>query len=451
MKVLRLFTMATFVTIFFTQCAKDVMNDSANVAAADSLKHGKIPAGKGYTVTVENVSTNYMFFESGVASIPQGASEAGPALPGHSFQFSFHAGPNHKLSFATMYGWSNDGFYAPDGNGISLYSGGNPVTGDITPQVMLWDAGTEMNQMPGSGNMHDGANTTDAVQLMSSVGDGFDYGMVNTNLKVTLAYDGNHMFTVTVDNLSGSTTPISPVVWVVHTTVNPLFEAGQPDYGHGLENVAETGDASMLGDYLAMNSRYVSPVAPVLWVIHKKGDMPIFTANTPDYGQGLEQLAEMGDPSILYNSLKGTYHTGFDNMPDGANSAGPLFPGDKYTFSFNALPGRYLSIATMLGNSNDLFFAFGESGIRLPLHYGTKDITDQVMLWDAGTEVNEYPGTKSADTVEGGNVRLVNDGFTYPAVNQMIKVTIRKNRGIPYHPNPWHYRGPYQRRHHRGR
>ena len=67
-----------------------------------------------YTVTVENVSTNYMFFESGVTTIPEGSTAAGPAHPGRSFKFSFHAGPNHKLSFATMYGFSNDGFYAPN-------------------------------------------------------------------------------------------------------------------------------------------------------------------------------------------------------------------------------------------------------------------------------------------------------------------------------------------------
>ena len=50
------------------------------------------------------------------------------------------------------------------------------------------------------------------------------------------------------------------------------------------------------------------------------------------------------------------------------------------------------------------------------------------MLWDAGTEVNEYPGAKtSADEVEGGNVRQLDDGFPWPAASKVIKVTIRKN------------------------
>jgi len=82
----------------------------------------------------------------------------------------------------------------------------------------------------------------------------------------------------------------------------------------------------------------------------------------------------------------------------------------------------------MLGNSNDIFFAFGDSGIKLAFGNDTEDITHEVMLWDAGTEVNEYPGTKSMDEDEGGLVRLLDDGYTYPAVDKIIKVTIHKNK-----------------------
>ncbi len=57
------------------------------------------------------------------------------------------------------------------------------------------------------------------------------------------------------------------------------------------------GDASDLGHYLWENSGYVSPIAPVLWVVHKNKEMPIFTEGTPDRGMGLEKLAETGDPS----------------------------------------------------------------------------------------------------------------------------------------------------------
>jgi len=56
-----------------------------------------------------------------------------------------------------------------------------------------------------------------------------------------------------------------------------------------------------------------------------------------------------------------------------------------------------------------------------------------INLWDAYTEVNEYPGAdnkqaphKSAPNTgmdESGDVHIVTDGFTYPAIDQMIKVT----------------------------
>ena len=416
MKLFRFIFGLTLLMLIFTQCKKEEFEDP-------TLKRGKLPdvvPAKMFTVTVENVSTPYLFFESGVASIPEGASGPGPAHPGESFKFSFHAGPSHKLSFATMYGFSNDGFYAPDTSGISLYSGTTPITGDITSQVLLWDAGTEMNQMPGPGNMHDGADTDDPVQLMSSVADGYDYGMVNTNLKVTLEYDGDHMFTVTIDNLETTTTGISPVAWVVHSAAKPLFETEMNDYGKGLENIAESGDTGPLGDYLAWNSGYVSPIAPMIWVVHEKGDMPVFTNGSPDRALGLKSLAETGIPAELYGNLMMDYNTG-------VGGTGPIFPGGSYSFSFDAKPNQYLSIASMLGNSNDEFFAFGDSGIKLAFGNHPQDITDEVMLWDAGTSINQYPGTKTENVVEGGNVRILNDGYPWPAASNVIKITIHKN------------------------
>jgi hypothetical protein len=427
MKVLRLTMTAALVLLIFTRCEKDKFNDRFFDDRFD-FKNEKFTPHGNYTITVENISRPFIFFEAGVSSIPEGKNAAGPALPGESFKFTFHAGPAHKLSFATMYGWSNDGFYAPGGNGISLYSGDTPVTGDITSHVMLWDAGTEMNQMPGSGNAHDGSNTHGIVQLMSAVGDGYDYGMVGTNLKVTLEYNGSSMFTLTVDNLGGSSTAISPVAWVVHTASDPLFKAGIADYGKGLETLAETGNATSLVDYLTSKSGYVSPVAPVLWVLHDKKDYPIFREGVPDYGTGLETLAETGNPEPLYQSLmtKG-YKTGFQaTQTDG--SVGPLFPGQKYRFTINGHVGQSLSLACMLGASNDIFFSTGDEGIKLSICEAKKELTHFIELYDAGTEVNEYPGAQTqANTEEHGVVRRLDDGLPWPKASQVIKVTIRKN------------------------
>lgn len=57
-----------------------------------------------------------------------------------------------KLYMALMFGQSNDLFYAPDAAGIALFDpDGNPLSGDVTEKLVLWDAGTEANEEEGVG------------------------------------------------------------------------------------------------------------------------------------------------------------------------------------------------------------------------------------------------------------------------------------------------------------
>ena len=51
-----------------------------------------------------------------------------------------------------MMGQSNDWFYAPAESGIDLFENGRGISGDITSQMVLWDAGTEVDQEPGIGS-----------------------------------------------------------------------------------------------------------------------------------------------------------------------------------------------------------------------------------------------------------------------------------------------------------
>ncbi len=49
----------------------------------------------------------------------------------------------------------HDLFFGPNGDGIALYDqSGAPISGDVTAQIHLWDAGTEVNEEP-----HVGPNT----------------------------------------------------------------------------------------------------------------------------------------------------------------------------------------------------------------------------------------------------------------------------------------------------
>ena len=86
-----------------------------------------------------------------IFNTPVGDASPGPATPGKYFSFSFEAAPGDRLSFSSMYGQSNDCFYAPADAGMPLFDGQTPVTGDVTNRIYLWDAGTEINEPPGLG------------------------------------------------------------------------------------------------------------------------------------------------------------------------------------------------------------------------------------------------------------------------------------------------------------
>lgn len=87
----------------------------------------------------------------GLFNTPVGAEAPGPIVPGKAYEFSFMASPGMKLSLITMFGQSNDWFYAPAAHGIDLFRNGRAVTGDVTGEFMLFDAGTEKNEEPGIG------------------------------------------------------------------------------------------------------------------------------------------------------------------------------------------------------------------------------------------------------------------------------------------------------------
>lgn len=87
----------------------------------------------------------------GIFNTPVGASSPGPIGPGGSYEFSFTAAPGMKLSMTMMFGQSNDWFYAFDADGIHLFEGNRPISGDVTSKLILWDAGTEKDEEPGIG------------------------------------------------------------------------------------------------------------------------------------------------------------------------------------------------------------------------------------------------------------------------------------------------------------
>jgi hypothetical protein len=100
--------------------------------------------------TSEIVSAD--FTSSNGEFISPGGPDAGNGLAaGESATFTFEARPDQKLQIMTMFGQSNDWFYAFGNGGIELFNGDTPISGDITSKIVLYDAGTELDEMPGLG------------------------------------------------------------------------------------------------------------------------------------------------------------------------------------------------------------------------------------------------------------------------------------------------------------
>lgn len=124
-------------------------------------------------------------------NLPVGADKAGPATPGNKFQFTFMAKPGDRLSFVTMFGQSNDAFYAPDPAGLALFNGNTPISGDVSNQITLWDAGTEVNEQPGTSMSQAarqvgpnlGTAESQPIVAIADRKDGFTYGQA---LKMTI-------------------------------------------------------------------------------------------------------------------------------------------------------------------------------------------------------------------------------------------------------------------------
>ncbi|MBZ4192528.1 spondin domain-containing protein [Niabella beijingensis] len=420
---------------------------AAAAVTASCNRDEDMPQLQSNTIMIENVLDSKPLVESGTF---KGTGTPPVILPGQSVSFSFYAAKNQRLTFATMYGWSNDLFFAPANPGIKLYNDdGTPVTGDVSAQIKLWDNGTRMNQAPGAAVMHPGTAET-AVKNIKEVNGMDDFGHsylpASQLMKASLSYDGNSEFTITLKNASGGTaneTPFSPGVWAVSYTAGgdlllpePVYSAGKPSM-NGLTGIAEMGDITMLNTWLTQHTGIFTPLSPVLVVVYNGSVNPFYKTGENDRGEGLKELAQKGNADILAAALK--TKPGVKNvyvLKDAANTV--LLPkingaaGGKVAQQLSLLPGDRIAIATMYGFSNDWFFATTGNDID-----GAQkgDVTATIGLFDNGTAVNQYPGAGVTQANLAGTplqeskaIQVVpnpNAFNTLPAVGGMIKVTLQ--------------------------
>jgi hypothetical protein len=195
---------------------------------------------------------------------------------------------------------------------------------------------------------------------------------------------------------------------------------------------------------VSAGSALPTPLSPGVWATHTSAEN-LFESGAADRAEGLEAVAEDGNPATLASSLDGAVSmSGAFDTPDGASAPGPLLPGGAYEFTVTATPDApLLSMATMFVQSNDVFIAPRPEGIELFDTDGDAlaemDITDQLMLWDVGTEANEAPGSgpnqaprqSGADTgaAEGVVSAFANSTRALPAAQRLVTATVAESNG----------------------
>ncbi len=305
----------------------------------------------------------------GVFHTPVGSDGPGPLLPGENYTFAVETttpSPT-RLSLAFMFVQSNDWFIGTGEEGIDLQ---NPFEGpiadmDLTQQLYLWDAGTEVDEPAGEGanqaSRQSGPNTgpedTDSrVRLITDP-------QVTDLVQVTIARDLPTVFDVTLRNISDQSrypTPFAPGVFAADTDPDVFymegharfFIEGQRKLINGLETLAEDGDPSQIHAFIGTGG---------------------FMAET------------MMDP------FPGLARYGIFNTPVGADGPGPLLPSETYTFKVTTnQKAPHLFLALMFVQSNDWFVATQSQGFNLFHEDGTPlSGSIPVYLYDAGTEEDE--------------------------------------------------------------
>lgn len=193
----------------------------------------------------------------------------------------------------------------------------------------------------------------------------------------------------------------------------------------------------------AMRANGTVPLSPAVFPVYATGNPMFMLGDKAD--AGTELIAEDGEIDEKLNMVKNaptiTASGAFDS-PGGPDMGPAIFAGESSTFMITAKPGDKLQFETMFVQSNDWFISFKEGG--LPLFNGNTPIvgnmTANLEIYDAGTEADTAPGTgdfqKPIQTPTATNfgppdavttitvAQTRHTQFTIPATGKVIQVTI---------------------------
>ncbi len=397
-------SLAVLATMGLTSCSND---DDVNDPTVETPTN-EVEA-KTFRLTLKN-AINYL----SAKKIGDGPLTA----TGASHEVSFKATKGTYLSFANMFAQSNDWFFGTNSQGIKLWDGNTPKTGDISSYVKVYDAGTEQDEAfltdfpntiytaPNQASPNSGPS--DSVNTVRDTGRNIlNYLSAYLDYNATTKY-----FTLKIvkANREALHNPgfITPGILVVHTQDNALYEVGQPIKANGFEGLAEDGspmaiyewfnEAGSAGAPLRLSSS-MSVLSPSVAYVHQGNQSPFFTKDQPiNTASGLKELAEDGDPEIAYN-----YLSAMDNVT-AYKSDNVAAPGQEIVFEIKAKPGYRLNFATMFVSSNDWFISNNQAGIELFNEDGsvkTEFSINKNYLYDSGTEEDQIVGLGNGQPMNG--------------------------------------------------
>lgn len=385
------------------------------VSPSLGLANDAVNATTTFNVKITNV-TNYL--AAHVFNTPVGASVPGRlANVGDQYQITFQAVPGTKFTPTTMMFNSNDWFLAPtDLAGINLWENGVALNGvDIADQLSLYDAGTEAdndpaNFPPAGPNVGD-ADANDLVRLVEGrTTTASDY--ITAVLDYTPGNGssaGTFTFTITAKLAAGMPFAqdngfgITPGIVVLHALPEPLFTLGQPDRGVGLEEIAENGNPMVLYNWLneagttgapLRLSSSLSVFSPgLVYAFNSTSDPLVLQGQVNPIGNGLEELAEDGNNAVAVDYIAGL------GLPVAASAETTnQGPGGELNFTLEVPQGQgyKFGFSTMFVQTNDWFISYNNAGYPLWDENGVPvsgtGASTKSYLYDAGTEVDQAVG-----------------------------------------------------------
>jgi len=152
-------------------------------------------------------------------------------FPGETSTFSFTATPGQSLQIETMFVQSNDWFYAFGDGGLALFNGDTPISGDVTAELVLYDAGTEVDTQPGTGPTAPPGGVQKPVQdpMATDVGDAENEPIQDARVRFPefTIPDDNQILRVTISATTATTTTTTVAATttaVPTTTVAPTTD-----------------------------------------------------------------------------------------------------------------------------------------------------------------------------------------------------------------------------------